>query len=212
MVNIRGHSLNGKTVKKTAKKGFVMCHVTPFGHFQPSVWPCSRGLFAFWPRTFTIELSEKKPTRTEIMILEGSVPLMSSSLSLSLSLSAEQCFPYGMQITSIQEAKETCDKKLNLNIKVMSTCVCMWACVRVFIYVCHNDILHMMCVCRCACVRVCAEKSLAHLTFRKLRDPARIATKHDCFHRSWPPGRSQSPPGSSSSELKITTDHEMPRT
>ena len=56
-------------------------------------------------------------------------------------------------------------------------------------------------------VRVCAEKNLAHLTLRKLRDPARIATKHD-----WPPGRSQSLPGSSSSELKITTDHEMSRT
>ena len=93
----------------------------------------------------------------------------------------------------------------------------MCVCVRVRVRTCvcvtikTNDILHMY-VCRCACVRVCAEKSLAHLTLRKLRDPARIATKHDCFHRSWPPGRSQSLPGSSSSELKITTDHEMPRT
>ena len=110
-----------------------------------------------------------------------------------------------MQITSIQEAKEKQEVELEYKSDV-NVCVC----VRVFIYVCQNDILHMY-VCRCACVRVCGEKSLAHLTLRKLRDPACIATKDDCFHRSWPPERSQSLPGSSSSELKITTDHEMPR-
>ena len=33
-------------------------------------------LFKLWPRTFTLELYEKKPTRSEIMILDCSCPLI----------------------------------------------------------------------------------------------------------------------------------------
>ena len=106
-----------------------------------------------------------------------------------------------MQITSIQEAKEKQEVELEYK-SYVNVFVCVRACV--CSYVCQNDILHMyVCLCRCACVRVCAEKSLAHLTLRKLRDPARIATKDDCFHRSWPPGRSVAQAQSSKSPLTM---------
>ena len=137
MVNIRGHSLNGKTVKKTAKKGFVMCHLTPFGHFQPFVWPCSCSHFdlEFSPSNYT-----KKSTRTEIMILECSVPLMRSCLSLFFCFQLSNAFL--MECKLPQSKKERKIKKLNLNKKIISTCV--YVCMRVFI----------LCVSKCVCVCV----------------------------------------------------------
>ena len=63
--------------------------------------------------------------------------------------------------------------------------VCMCVCVCVCVCVCAR-------ACACACVCVLVQRN-THLTFSvpKLRDPARIATKDDCFDRSWPPGRSR---------------------
>ena len=83
-------------------------------------------------------------------------------------------------------------------------CVCSYMCVKMTSSIC-------VCVGVRACVRVCAEKSLAHLTLRKLRDPARIATKDDCFdHRSWPPGRSQSFPGTVDSISYVRNFEQLP--
>ena len=84
-------------------------------------------------------------------------------------------------------------------------CVCSYMCVKMTSSIC-------VCVCRCACVRACAEKSLTSLCESfviLLVSPQRTTV---LIAPGLQDAHVQSLPGSSSSELKITTDHEMPRT